>query len=67
MALGRQHHHVGTPMGLFLKNLIHDLALSHGDFTGPASHFGQNNFRCRPRLSHMDQAEFSCLAVKPSR
>ena len=67
MALSRQHHQVGTPMSFLLKNLIHDLALSHGDFTGPARHFRQNNFRCRPRLPHVNQAEFSRLAVEPSR
>src|SRR6266481_5264260 len=67
MALGGQHHQVGTPMSFFLKNLIHGLALSHGDLTGPASHFRQNNFWCRPRLSHVNQAKLSCLAIKPSR
>jgi hypothetical protein len=65
MPLGRQHHQVGTPMGFFIENLIHDVTPSHHGFTGPTSVFRQVNFWRCSRTAHVNQAKFPAAQPSP--
>jgi hypothetical protein len=66
MPLGRQHHQVGTPMGFFIQNLIHDVTSSHHGLIGPTSVSPQINFWRCSRAAHVNQAKFSRHTAKSS-